>query len=140
MIWEIIGGICAIIGVVYLIYQYHIQPSKVLKDHRDALMVLFFTSQRLIDQLIADLKLYDQKFDGQVTMYNQGFTVHDYKIYLIEMRGRELSETTLNVIKSLPLTQELIADMRNSLQKQIYSFNESQAYLDSTFKYRALRS
>jgi len=136
MNWEIIGGICAIIGVFFLIYQYALLPINEISDNKKVLIALFDTSRNLIDGLISDLDQYSLNCDAEKTMYNANFSIKGYRNYLIDLRDRDLNENLRETLMKGQLTKELITEMKSSLHRQIHSFNQSQSYLDSKFKYK----
>ena len=65
---ETIGVICAIIGVGYLIYQFHFLPSQEIKEYRMTLVAQFYTSQKVIDKLIENITDYLSNYEDD--MYN----------------------------------------------------------------------
>lgn len=131
---ETLGVVCGVIGVCYLVYQFHFLPNQEIKEYRLALLVQFYTSQKLIDKLIGDINNYLNQNSDE--MYNAEMTLSKYILYLEDMRKNELSEKTAKSLEDTELTKPILIEMMDSIKKQIHSFNQSQAYFDSRFKYR----
>ncbi|WP_443945606.1 hypothetical protein ACJVDH_00410 [Pedobacter sp. AW1-32] len=135
MSWEIIGGICAIIGIGYTIYQVNIQPKQDLDETRMDMLGQFMTSQRLIDNLIADLKYFASKGDNGKRSYNRGLTIDNFIHYLEDMRDRELSKSTYDMISKTQFSKQNYETFNVNIRNQIKSLNECQTYFDTHFKY-----
>ncbi len=131
---EIIGVICGIIGVGYLIYQFHFLPSQEIKEYQITLLANFYTSQKVIDKLIDNIKVYISQNGDE--MYNSEMTLSNYVLYLEDMRQNELSENTAVSLGSPDLPKPALVEMLDSIKRQIHSLNQSQAYFDSRFKYK----
>lgn len=134
MNWELIGGICAIIGVIYLCYQFHYLPEQETKEFRNNMLAQFRTSQILITQLINDLEHYTLENDGNI-IFSDNMSIKGYIRYLKDMQQAELTEDMYARLRDEPLTKQNIITMADSLKAQIHSFNKSKAYFQSNFKY-----
>lgn len=130
-IWTILGTICSIIGVFYLIYQFGYLPKKEDNNAKLNLLVFYRTNQRLIDDLIFELNLYSKSNRG--TLFSRNLTFEGYIKYLEDMKATELNEDLYAKIKNENLSTEQCAIMLDSLQKQKHSFNESMMYLKTNF-------
>ncbi|RBQ06822.1 hypothetical protein [Pedobacter miscanthi] len=135
MNWEIISGICAIVGVGYLIYQFTFLPKKESDESKLALAAKIGTSQQLIRNLIAELKAY-ALLHGESELFSDRLTVGGYIRYLGDMERIELSDDMYRKLKEIDLSKDMIVSMSDSLSQQILSFNKSMAYFKTSFKYK----
>jgi hypothetical protein len=136
MSWELIGGLAAIIGVVYLVYQNHILPHKENQDAKIGLLTLFGTSQTLITNLINDIESYAQENKCFDAPFFQGSSFNGYLAYLRDLKEQGLSEKVRKMILTEQLPTDVITSMVHSLNNQILSFNNTYAYFNTNFKYR----
>ncbi|QIL42388.1 hypothetical protein G7074_25875 [Pedobacter sp. HDW13] len=135
MNWETISGICAVVGICYLVYQFNFLPRKENHEAKLALATKFGTSQQLIKNLIAELKIYVEGH-GESELFSDGLTIGGYIRYLEDMERAELSDNMYDKINGTDLNKDMIVAMSDSLSQQILSFNKSMAYFQTRFKYR----
>jgi hypothetical protein len=136
MSWEIISGICAVIAVLYLFYQFHYLPKAEVKETKTNLLAQYNMSRKLIDSLIIDMEAYITTKSNYTDLFTNGITFGSYLAYLKNMRDTELSQEFYNKLSAGKFTKENMALMINNLEKQIHSFNLSKTYFDTTFKFR----
>lgn len=132
---EIVLAICTILGTLIAIYQYK-QSLNDLKEQKETLLATYSTSQKLIVKLINDLKEYTKTNSFDNHLFAQGVTFRGYINYLEDMYEKELSDTFYEKLKSMKSTKSNLQMMQSSLEKQILSFNNSQTYFDTTFRYK----
>lgn len=129
---EIIGAICAIIGVLFLIYQFGILPGKEDREIKTGLLVLYNTNQRLIDELID--RLNEISKSNRDVIYFGNLSVEGYIEYLKDLREKELNDELFKKIESQRIPKAQCSIMLHSLQKQQESFNSSMMYIKINFK------
>lgn len=131
---DIIGALCSIIGVAFLIYQFSILPRKETANMRIVLLSQFKSAQSMVDKLINDVEEYafnNNSLDKEFTPY-VSFRLQIK--HLIEIREQSLSEELYSTLKVIPLNKELYDAMIASLQEQILSFHKASAHFNK-FKF-----
>ncbi|MCH5720182.1 hypothetical protein [Niabella hibiscisoli] len=132
---ETILAICTIIGTIIAIFQFSKQRSQP-NELRDTLLATYLTSQKLILKLIEDLKNYAVINNAHNEFFTGTITIQGYIQYLEEMYSKELSDQLFSELKAMTLTDSNMQLMQSNLDKQISSFNQSQAYFDTSFRLR----
>ncbi|MBN8789774.1 MAG: hypothetical protein J0I84_22060 [Terrimonas sp.] len=135
MNWEAIGVICAIIGVGYSIYQFHYLPNKEMEEAKFNSLAQNLISQKLLDHLLNNLKSYVNTNNCPNSFFGQGVIFGGHITYLEKMRETELSQEVCDKLAKEKYPKDVVNTLVNNLAKQITSFNTSQAYFDTTFKY-----
>lgn len=132
---ETILAICTIVGTIIAVYQFSKQRSQP-NELKETLLARYLTSQKLILKLIHDLKSYAITNNAHNEFFSGAITIQGYIQYLEEMHSRELSDKLYTELKAMKLTDSNIQLLQSNLEKQILSFNQSQAYFDITFRLR----
>lgn len=133
---ETILAICTIIGTIIAIYQFSKQRSQP-NELKETLLATYLTSQKLILKLIHDLKSYAMTNNAHNESFSGVITIQGYIHYLEEMHSRELSDKLYAELKDMSLTDSNIQLLQINLEKQILSFNQSQAYFDTAFRLKS---
>lgn len=126
-----IGVVCAIIGVLFLIYQFGILPKREDNEAKINMLGLYRTNQRLIDNLVQELVEFSKHNESMI--FSGNLTFGGYIKYLRDMRNTELNEELFRKISSETLSKDNCALMIDSLQKQQHSFNQSMMYFKTNF-------
>ncbi|MBY0377311.1 MAG: hypothetical protein K2Q33_01945 [Gammaproteobacteria bacterium] len=132
---NVIGVICAIIGVLYLIYQFNILPSKETNDMRIVLLAQFASAQTMVDKLITDIETFAIENDCLESIFTQNASFRGQIQHLKEIKSESLSDGLMDKLKTMPLNKELYGAMMASLNEQIKSFHTANAYFN-TFRFR----
>jgi len=132
---EIILAICTILGTIIAVHQYQ-QSKAEVPDAKETLLAQFTVSRKLIDSIIDELTNYAIQNNAYSDLFVNGTTFKGYIAYLKDMRDKELSNNMYDELKKLKLNKSNIEAMLSGLEKQILSFNNTQAYFYTAFKYR----
>jgi len=135
MVLNVIGVIYAVIGVLYLFYQFNILPSKETKDMRIVLLAQFASAQTMVDKLINDMEAFAVQNDCLESLFTQNASFQGQIQHLKEIKSESLSDGLLDKLKTMPLNKELYGAMMASLNEQIKSFHAANAYFN-TFRFR----
>lgn len=133
MDWNIIGGICAIIGVLFLLYQFIYLPREESKNEKQALLAHFTSTKIVLDKLIDDIDEFAQANNYYYHNFNNASTFRKQLDHLISIRKEGLSDELYKKIANEPLTKEMISLMIKGLDEQVKSFHQVSAYFRSTF-------
>jgi hypothetical protein len=132
---NIIGTICAIVGVLYLFYQFNILPPKETNDMRAVLLAQFISAQIMLDKLINGIEEYAIQNDCLESDFAPNASFGGQIAHLREIRSESLSTELYNRLKGMSLNKEIYGAMMASLNEQILSFQKASAYFN-TFRFK----
>lgn len=143
MPWDQIGGICAIIGVIAIAYQFYFLPkkkrAKEIEDQAkslDHIRILWKSSEVKLDKLISDLSDYLNHNNYGENFFQMAITFNVQLRQLQYLKESDFNIQYYNSISDYSVSKEIQKTAVINLQKQIDAFTQMQTYFDATFKFR----
>jgi hypothetical protein len=134
MSWEEISGLCAIIGVIFLIYQYVYLLMMEKEEVTNSLLAQLNTARWLVEKLINELTEYAEVNGSMNSLFIGPLTFRAQIAHLQHLRDTELDAHTRESFVKLKLSKIDSEGFITGLNNHILSLNQIESYFFLTFK------